>query len=95
MGVGKTQGSFSLSTVGQVCLYTCDTISGWNCSNFAGRSEEINGATVTCADGVNQPGVALKNGYVVFQISAGTRSFASISWWGSPASSCTAPAGGF
>ena len=96
MGAGKTQGSFALNTTGAICVYTCDTVQGWNCSNFAGRTEVVNGTSVTCPDSVNQPGVAQKNGYVVFQISAGSKSFASFSWWGSPgASTCAAPAGGF
>ena len=89
-----TKTTFPLNTTGAICLYSCDTISGWNCSNFAGRTLVVNGASVTCADGVNQPAVTKKNGYNVFQISAGTYSFAAINWWGTAATSCTAPAGG-
>ncbi len=95
MGSGKTQGNFSLNTVDAICVYTCDTILGWNCSNFAGRTVVVNGTTMTCTDGKNQAALTPKNGYNVLQISGGTYSFAAISWWGSPATSCTAPAGGF
>jgi hypothetical protein len=78
------------------CIATCDDIQGWGCSNFdSGRQITVNGVPVTC-----NPATALtkKNGYYVFRVSAGSNPAeisAVIYWWGTYATSCTAPAGGF
>ena len=74
------------------CVATCDDIAGWGCSNDAGRTYTVNGATVACGAAITK-----KNGYYVFQVSAGTNSSAVIYWWASGnvwASSCPAPDGG-
>jgi len=76
------------------CIATCDDIQGWGCSNFdSGRKVTVNGVSVNCGDALTK-----KNGYYVFQISAGSdpkQLSASIYWWGTYATTCTAPAGGF
>ena len=79
----------SAGTLGAFCLATCDDIDGWGCSNFDGRTISVNGTTVSCG-----ARVAKKDGYYVFRVSAGWLSYASIYWWGPPASTCPAPAGG-
>ena len=74
------------------CVATCDDIAGWGCSNDQGRTYTVNGAVVACG-----ATIAKKNGYYVFQVSAGTNASASIYWWtgSNPwAASCPAPAGG-
>jgi len=73
------------------CVATCDDIAGWGCSNDAGRTYTVNGTTVACGAAITK-----KNGYYVFQVSAGTNASAAIYWWVSTAwaSSCPAPDGG-
>jgi len=96
MGSGKTQGGYTLGTTGSVCLFTCDTVSGWNVSNFADRTAAVNGGSpTTISDGVNQAALTKKNGYNYWIISAGRYSFASMSWWGSYGGTCNPPASGF
>jgi len=73
------------------CVATCDDIAGWGCSNDSGRTYTVNGTTVACGATISK-----KNGYYVFQVSAGSNASAAIYWWvsGSWASSCPAPDGG-
>jgi hypothetical protein len=73
------------------CIATCDTIDGWGCSNFGGRTVSVNGAAATSVCG----GALTKvNGYNVFKVSAGSSGDATIYWWGTYATSCPAPDGG-
>jgi hypothetical protein len=73
------------------CIATCDTIAGWGCSNFEGRTVSVNGAAATSVCG----GALTKvNGYNVFKVSAGSRPEATIYWWGTYTTSCPAPDGG-
>jgi len=74
------------------CVATCDDIAGWGCSNDTGRTYTVNGTTVACGAAITK-----KNGYYVFQVSAGSNTTAAIYWWvtgSSWASSCPAPDGG-
>lgn len=64
------------------CVVTCDTIVGWNCSNFDGRTVTVNGTQVKCGDPIPSGATT------VFQVSAGTLSYATIYWWGTWATSC-------
>ncbi|HEX3852258.1 MAG TPA: hypothetical protein VHW01_14915, partial [Polyangiaceae bacterium] len=38
----------SFASVGPVCLRVALDIAGWGCSNFDGRTLQVNGTTVTC-----------------------------------------------
>jgi hypothetical protein len=71
------------------CVATCDDIAGWGCSNDTGRTYTVNGTSVACGVAITK-----KNGYYVFQVSAGTNASAVIYWWGTDATSCPAPDGG-
>ena len=81
-------------STGAFCIATCDDVAGWGCSNFdSTRKVTVNGTSVSCGGAVTK-----KNGYFVFEVSAGSdpnRKSAAIYWWGTWASTCTAPAGGF
>ena len=72
------------------CVVTCDDIQGWGCSNFDGRVATVNGTAVTCGGAITK-----KNGYYVFDISAGASNFAIIYWWGTYNATCPLPDGGF
>jgi hypothetical protein len=92
-------------TASSVCLATCDDISGWGGSNLI-----INGQTDRALLLINGQSVAIPNGnssvaiptpkylgtYTLFQISAsaGSNTYGSIYWWGTP-HACSAPDGGF
>ena len=79
-----------VGTLAAACIATCDDIAGWGCSNFAGRTVTVNGTSVNCGDAITKA-----NGYYVFRLSAGTMTTASLFWWGTYATSCSPPAGGF
>jgi hypothetical protein len=81
-------------TADAFCVATCDDIAGWGCSNFGGRSVTVNGTAVTSCEGTTQAALVKKNGYNVFQVSAGTSVDATIFWWGTYSTSCSAPDGG-
>jgi hypothetical protein len=93
-GSGSSQGHPpAVGSTDAFCIATCDDIAGWGCSNFDGRTVTVNGAAVKCGDTITK-----KNGYIVFQVSAGTNVSAGIYWWVNGtawATTCTAPAGGF
>jgi hypothetical protein len=78
-----TSGNFG--TTGAFCFRTPDNITGWNCSNFTGRTLKVNGVTATCG---TLPLPAKVNGYYYFDISAGGVDYSSIYWYwlGSPPS---------
>jgi hypothetical protein len=74
------------------CVATCDDIAGWGCANCEGRTIVVNGTTVAK---IGDP-LTKKNGFYVFEISAGSNTSAGVYWWSSGwATTCTAPAGGF
>ena len=81
----------TMNSTAAFCVATCDDIAGWGCSNDTGRTYVVNGSSVACGAAISK-----KNGYYVFQVSAGSNSSAVIYWWvnGSWASSCPAPDGG-
>jgi len=79
----------------EFCVATCDDIAGWGCSNFdPGRKVTVNGTAVNCGDPITK-----KNGYYVFQVTAGTNSTfksAVVYWWSTNwAATCAVPEGGF
>jgi cellulose 1,4-beta-cellobiosidase len=75
------------------CFVTCDTISGWGCSNTDGRSVTINGGPLAC--GATPIPAAKRSGYNVIDVSAGTSMpYAEIYWWGAFVDTCSIPSGG-
>src|SRR6185503_741756 len=74
---GGQSGNFNTS--GAVCYRTSDTINGWGCSNFEGRSVAVNGVAVTCGQ-VPLP-AKLADGFRYFAITAGTFPWASFYWF--------------
>ena len=72
--------SGSFGTTGAFCFRTADTITGWNCSNFTGRTLKVNGTVETCGA---LPLPAKFNGYYYFEASAGGVDYASIYWYAS------------
>jgi len=83
--------SYSPGVEGGYCVVTCDTLDGWNCSNFDGRTLKVNGQAMKCGD---LPLPAKVNGYYVFEVSAGTFSYSALYWWGTPKATCPLPEGG-
>ena len=73
---GGQSGNFN--TAGAYCFRTPDTINGWGCSNFDGRSLQVNDVAKTCG---SMPMPTKYNGYYYFESSAGTFAWASIYWW--------------
>lgn len=71
-----TSGDFQ--STGPLCLKVTDEVVGWGCSNFEGRTIEVNGTTVTCGQ---VPLPEKQHGAYYFYISAGEFSYASFYWW--------------
>jgi hypothetical protein len=67
----------AFDTTGTYCLRTADTLAGWGCSNWDGRTVAVNGTTLDCGDPLPAP----FNGYYYFDVSAGTYAWACIYWW--------------
>jgi hypothetical protein len=70
--------SLNLGTTTAYCFKTPDSIAGWGCSNFEGRTLKVNGTVETCGA---LPLPAKVNGYYYFDVSAGSYSYAVITWW--------------
>ena len=70
--------SGNFGTTGPFCFRTPDNITGWNCSNFTGRTLKVNGVTTTCG-AASLP--AKVNGYYYFDATAGGVDYASIYWY--------------
>ena len=73
---GGQSGNFNTS--GAYCFRTPDTINGWGCSNFDGRTLLVNDVSKSCS---SMPMPMKYNGYYYFEASAGTYAWASIYWW--------------
>jgi endoglucanase len=69
--------SGSFGTTGPYCFRTSMSIAGWGCSNFNGRSLQVNDVAVSC--GASLP--AKFNGYYYFEATNGAFDYASIYWW--------------
>ncbi len=76
-GAGVTA-SGNFNTTGAYCFRTSYNIAGWGCSNFTGRSVQVNGVAKSCGA---MPLPTLFNGYYYFNSTAGSLSYASINWW--------------
>jgi hypothetical protein len=77
-GTTGSGNSGNFGTAGAYCFRTSDSISGWGCSNFDGRTLKVNGVAKDCAA---LPLPAKVNGYYYFDCSAGTYNYASIYWY--------------
>ncbi|HEX7598561.1 MAG TPA: hypothetical protein VF518_10135, partial [Polyangia bacterium] len=84
--------SGNFNTVDGKCFVTCDTITGWNCSNTDGRTIKINGGPLGC--GATPIPAPKRSGYNVIDVSAGTLTYASLAWWGTANATCSIPSGG-
>jgi endoglucanase len=69
--------SGSFGTTGPYCFRTSMSIAGWGCSNFNGRSLQVNDVALSC--GAALP--AKHNGYYYFESSNGAFDYASVYWW--------------
>jgi hypothetical protein len=69
--------SGSFGTTGAYCFRTSMDIAGWGCSNFNGRSLQVNDVAVSC--GAKLP--AKYDGYYYFESSTGAFDYASVYWW--------------
>jgi endoglucanase len=68
----------NFNTNGAVCFRTNQTINGWGCSNFDGRTLTVGGEARTCGQ---LPLTRAADGYYYFFATAGTFSWASIYLW--------------
>lgn len=74
----KTGGqSGNFNTTGAYCFRTADTVNGWGCSNFTGRTVAVNSTNMSCG---GMPMPTRYNGYY-FNSSASSLDYASIYWW--------------
>jgi len=81
ISTGGNSGNFNTTDV--YCFKTQDSISGWGCSNFSGRtvSVTVNGsgtAVTSCGDSLPSKGT---DDYYHFECSAGDLDYAAIYWW--------------
>ncbi len=70
--------SGNFNTSGAYCFRTPRDIVGWGCSNFDGRTLQINDVAKTPG---SMPMPTKSNGYYYFEVSAGTYNYASCYWW--------------
>ncbi len=71
---GGNSGNFN--TTAAICFTVSTTVSGWGCSNTAGRTVTVNGTAVSCGQ-TPLPGSAP----YTFSFTAGTYPWASFYWW--------------
>ena len=95
-----TQSTGYFGTKENFCFATCDDIAGWGVSNFEGRTLLlINGkeVSISSAGSMPLPTPKVMGTYTVFQVNGSDTAvtYASIYWWGTAATSCAAPTGGF
>ena len=68
-----------LGTTGPVCYKTSAAIQGWGCSNWTGRTVLVNGTEMECSDSLLS--VVRIDGYIYFDISAGSLEYAAMTLW--------------
>jgi aryl-phospho-beta-D-glucosidase BglC (GH1 family) len=76
--VSFTYNTGNFNTTGAVCYRTNQTINGWGCSNFDGRSLTVGGQARTCGQ---LPLTRSADGYYYFSVTGGTYPWASIYAW--------------
>jgi len=73
-----TNNTGNFNTAGAVCYRTNQTINGWGCSNFDGRTVTVGGQSRTCGQ---LPLTRSADGYYYFAVTAGTFPWASLFAW--------------
>jgi aryl-phospho-beta-D-glucosidase BglC (GH1 family) len=68
----------NFNTTEAVCYRTSDTINGWGCYNFDGRTITVGGLVRTCGQ---MPLNKSADGYTYFSVTAGTYAWAGIYTW--------------
>jgi hypothetical protein len=79
---GGQTGNFN--TTGPVCFRTAANLAGWGCSNFTGRTVQVNGLPLVCGpngNGALPLPAKWSDGYTYFSVSAGALPYASMYWW--------------
>jgi endoglucanase len=76
--VSFTFNTGNFNTTGAVCYRTNQSINGWGCSNFEGRSLTVGGQARTCGQ---LPLTRSADGYYYFSVTGGTYPWASIYAW--------------
>ncbi len=76
--VAFTSNTGNFNTTGAVCYRTSQTINGWGCSNFDGRTLTVGGQARTCGQ---LPLTRSADGYYYFSVTGGTYPWASIYAW--------------
>jgi poly(hydroxyalkanoate) depolymerase family esterase len=76
-----TTNTGNFNSTGAVCYRTSNTVNGWGCSNFTGRTVSVNGGTAAATCGGGPLPLAKVDGYTYFSASAGTYAWASIYIW--------------
>jgi predicted carbohydrate-binding protein with CBM5 and CBM33 domain len=72
----------NFNSTGAVCYRTNQTIQGWGCSNFAGRTVSVNGGTATSSCGAGPFALPkYTDGYTYFTITAGTYPWTNLYVW--------------
>jgi hypothetical protein len=72
--------SLGFGTVNAVCYRTTETFNTIGCSNFDGRTIKVNGVLAPCT-GMKATFAPAIGGYNYFDVSAGTKDFASFVWY--------------
>ncbi len=76
-GAGVTN-SGSFNTTGAYCFRTSMDVAGWGCSNFDGRTLQVNDVAKSVG---SMPLPTKYNGYYYFESTGGVYSYASCYWW--------------
>ncbi|HEU4780844.1 MAG TPA: cellulase family glycosylhydrolase [Steroidobacteraceae bacterium] len=73
-----TNNTGNFNTTGAACYRTSNTVNGWGCSNFAGRTLTVGGEPRNCGQ---LPVTRSSDGYYYFAVTAGTYPWASLYTW--------------
>jgi uncharacterized repeat protein (TIGR02543 family) len=73
-----TNNTGNFNTTGAACYRTANTVNGWGCSNFDGRTVTVGGQARTCGQ---LPVIRSADGYTYFAVTAGTFPWASLYTW--------------
>jgi endoglucanase len=73
-----TNNTGNFNTTGAACYRTSQTINGWGCSNFDGRTLTVGGQSRTCGQ---LPLTRSSDGFFYFSVTGGAFPWASIYAW--------------
>ena len=72
----------NFDNTGAVCFRTSQTVNGWGCSNFGGRTISVNGGAASTSCGAGPfPLAKSSDGYTYFAATAGTYAWANLYVW--------------